>query len=85
MMFAYDPLDIALARARDIELAHAQQRGARVLDLTDSVLSLLVAAGWMAPQFVDDARPVVFHELADDIYGNLALDIPPLRAARSRP
>jgi len=63
------------ARATAHDHARAGERGERLLTLTNAIVSALVGSGihvYHAPQ----ARRLIFHVLADDIYGNRAIDLP---------
>ena len=79
-----DPLDVALDTARALDHALARARGEHVRDLVNEILALLVAANIVDVRKVEDARVAMFHTVCEALYGNLAVDIPPLRAARSR-
>jgi hypothetical protein len=57
-----------------------QERAQELLDLTNACLTSLVADGIVAAARLDDARVKVFHVLADYLYGNAAVDTPPLRS-----
>jgi hypothetical protein len=82
-MKAEDPVEALLARERAHDHAIAAARGRRVLDLVDSIIGELQAEG-LATLNVDDARVVLFAVVADALYGNVAIDIPPLRESREK-
>lgn len=63
-----------IARATTHDHARAGERGERVRDLADAILTELRAYGLVSD--VARARPLIFHVLADDLYGNRAIDIP---------
>jgi hypothetical protein len=66
------------------DLARAAARGQRVVDLADACLDGLVPNILPAAR-KDDARVVLFHVLADALYGTVAIDIPPLRRLPYQP
>ena len=55
----------------------ARRRGERVRDLADTIIAEFLVAGFLSPTWADSARVVLFHVLADNLYGNAAIDIPP--------
>jgi hypothetical protein len=78
-MTLFDPpeeLRLYLARDEAHDHALATARGERLKMLTGAVVEALLGAG-ILPQ-PEAARPLVFHVLADALYGNQALNIPPL-------
>jgi hypothetical protein len=61
----------------------ADSRGQQVLDLTNALINALVAQGILPSARQDDTRVTMFPILADYLYGNAAIDIPPLRSAHA--
>jgi hypothetical protein len=75
-----NPVDREVADDAARDHAQAGARGRRVLDLTNAVLSALQATGLIVFD-PDEARVAIFSVLAEDIYGNAAVDIPTLRSS----
>lgn len=71
---------------KEVRLDHAlaRARGERVKGLVDHLTDELVATGVLEFSRRDDARVVMFSTLADDLYGLVAIDIPPLRGENTR-
>lgn len=75
MSVAVDPHTKAILDETRRDHAKAAQRGERIAALTETVLNALMATGRV--RGLDASlRPVLFHVLCDDIYGNAAIDIP---------
>lgn len=74
-----DPLDVMLEQSATQDHAKAAQRGERVLRVTNAAINGLISRGLLAPADEDDARVAVFSLIADDLYGNAAIDVPRLR------
>lgn len=73
-----DPLETLLADEATADHAHAKRRGERVQLLAESLASTLHARGLLRGS-KDDAVVELFGPLADDLYGNAAIDTPTLR------
>lgn len=80
MSVAADPVEAMLREEESADHAKAKQRGVRVLRLSNAIVSMLHAHGYPVPS--DDLRVQMFHVIGDEIYGNLAIDIPTLREDR---
>ena len=65
----------AAEEARDHLLAHA--RGLRLVGLSEAIVSRLDGAGLLTDR--EDATVLIFHVLADLLYGNASIDVPTLR------
>jgi hypothetical protein len=74
-----DPVEAQIAADTQADHAQARRRGVRIRDLANACVNALVAPGLLAPRHVNDARVALFSILVDDLYGSLAVDIPPLR------
>ncbi len=77
--FPADPVEALVATEAQADHAKARARGERVRALADACLNALFGPGILPAARLDDARVVLFNVLADDLYGNTSLDIPPLR------
>jgi len=64
-----------ITEAARIDHARAGERGERIRLLTNMVISALTGHGMQLGD-VKKAKRLIFHLLADDIYGHLAIDIP---------
>jgi hypothetical protein len=73
--FAPDPRDLQLDADTWADEVNARKRGARVQLLTEALISELLAGG-DTPLDIDNLRARFFHRLADDLYGNGAVEIP---------
>lgn len=74
-------IDPIVAATESADHAKAKDRGQRVLLIANRVISELSAEGQLRND-PDDLRAILFHALADGIYGNAAIDVPPLRSGR---
>lgn len=72
------PSDAMLDQMAAEDHAQAKRRGEKVLEMTDAAIDSLIANQLLYSDR-DDCRVVLFHALADRLYGNAAIDIPPLR------
>jgi len=72
-----DPVERLLADDAAADHAQAKTRGERVRDLADAIAVELHGRG-MLHASRRDTRAAIFHILADDLYGNAAIDIPNL-------
>jgi hypothetical protein len=77
MSFAPDPRDVQLEADTWADEVHARKRGARVQLLTEALISELLAGG-DTPLDLDNLRARFFHRIADDLFGNQAVEIPNL-------
>lgn len=73
---APDPLDVVMAREERMDHAQAERRGQRVRDLAEAVVAALMGPGLLPAAHRAQAVIVAVHILADDLYGNAALDLP---------
>jgi hypothetical protein len=73
--FTPDPVDVRLTEETVADVTHARRRGVRVQLLTETLISELLAGGDI-PIDLDNLRARFFHKLADDLYGNLTVEIP---------
>lgn len=73
-----DPVEAMLARDTAVDHDEARFRGQRVFDLARRLVSTLDARGLLRGS-AQDATVELFHPIADDLYGNAAIDIPALR------
>jgi hypothetical protein len=69
-----DPVEALLAREVQHDHALAEARGLRLRDLANAIINELMADGFVLDQ--DRARGLVFHVLADHLYGHVAIDVP---------
>lgn len=76
-----DPVEAMLAQETAVDHSKAKWRGERVLGLCDRVASTLDAQGLLRASR-DDVRAELFHVIADDLYGDAAIDVPTLRGGR---
>ena len=76
-----DPVFDEIAREEQADHYRARARGQRLLLLADSLVSRLDADSLLTDGTV--ARRVVFHELAEALYGNNAIDVPDFTDERS--
>jgi hypothetical protein len=72
-----DPVEAMLDDERQADHAQAARRGERLARIADAVASNLHARGILT--CTDDLRGALFHALADELYGNAAIDVPTLR------
>jgi hypothetical protein len=72
---AGDPIADHLAREERSDHHRARARGERLADLTRQILSALDGHGLLVD--AERATPVVFSTLADLLYVNHAIDLPP--------
>lgn len=77
-----DPVDALLAAEVATDHAQAKVRGARLLRVANRVIDEMQARGVLRAS-ADDVRGTIFHALADEFYGNAAIDVPPLRGGRT--
>ena len=78
-----DPVAEIVARDEARDHARAPARGQRVALLAEMIVSAIVATGM--PGFdAELARGPVCRVLADALYGNASLDIPPVRKESGR-
>jgi len=70
-----DPVEAVIAAEQREDHARARGRGERLRLLSDGIVSQLQAEGLLrgAPR---DARVLVFHELASELFGNQSIDGP---------
>jgi hypothetical protein len=66
-----------ITEAARIDHARAGERGERLRQLLNAIVRVLMAHGMYGSDLAG-AKPEIFHVLADDIYGNRAIDIPDL-------
>jgi hypothetical protein len=78
--YASDPVEEMLAKDAAADHAKAAQRGERCLMVANSIISELHANG-LAALDPDTLRPILFHQIATAFFGNVSVDIPPLRGA----
>lgn len=76
---AADPLDIMLAEETAADHAKARARGERIERIADAAVNFMIAEGRLPSHLADDMRVAVFRAVADDFYGNAAIDVPNLR------
>lgn len=72
-----------IRRAEAHDHARAGERGDRLQLMTTAIVSALTARGVLSQ--VDAAYVVVFHILADHLYGNCAIDMPRTSATTKEP
>ncbi len=53
------------------------ERGERLMRLTNTIIERLANEAIRIDR--DTCRRVIFHLLADELYGNLPIDVPPLK------
>jgi hypothetical protein len=70
-----DPAEAALAQETRADHERAKDRGERLRILADGIVSELNAEGLLRPGHAR-ARRLIFHQLADELYGNQAIDGP---------
>jgi hypothetical protein len=76
-----DPVHEAIGREEHSDHYRARARGQRVLLLADRLVIILQAQALLTDP--DVARRKLFHALADDLYGNGALDVPDFTSEQS--
>jgi hypothetical protein len=73
-----DPLDDALAADARADDRQAGVRAQRVHRIANAVIDELVSAGDLPAKHAADATIRSFHIIADCLYGNATIDIPPM-------
>ena len=76
-----NPVADHLTREERSDHHRAAARGARVLLLADSLVAALAAGALLTDEAT--ARPVLFHRLADELYGGASIDVPNFRSEDS--
>ena len=71
-----DPLEEFLEADTRRDMDAARHRGARLLTLAHGIVVELVSSGYLPSRWSGPARVIVFHVLADGLYGNAAIEIP---------
>lgn len=74
-----DPLDVMPAEETAADHAQARARGERIERVADAAVNFMIAEGRLPAGLADDMRVAVFRAVADDFYGNVAIDVPNLR------
>ena len=74
-----DPVDEMLNVDARIDHEQAVRRGQRIYLVADAAVADLIGRGLLQTASADDARVALFTIIADDVYGNAAIDVPPLR------
>lgn len=76
---AVDPLAEMLAQEAREDHAKAKGRGERILRCADAAVNGMLAEGRLSSVLADDARIAIVRAIADEFYGNAAIDMPTVR------
>ena len=71
-----DPVEAMLEQEARADHARAKGRGERLRLMADGIVNNLIASGALQAQHARQARVETFHQLADELYGNQAIDGP---------